>query len=140
MNKEFTSNVAMCTATDNPSKLYSEFGLIEHPVTIFLPTDYASLHQVTRLPLPLNRTVQKIQPSTARYPTSANSRVRNTHHFSTALPNQCGTPHPRSATQLASRLSFLRNLTTHSRFLPAGPSARRLRMRASNTHRTSQRS
>ena len=58
MNKEFTSNVATCTATNNSRKQNNEFGLIEHPVTILLLTDFVRLHQVTRLPLSLNRTVQ----------------------------------------------------------------------------------
>ena len=42
--------------------------------------------------------------STVRYPTSGNSRLSNTQPYSTALLNQCVTPHSRSATQRASRL------------------------------------
>jgi len=112
----------------------------QYPVTIFLPTDYASLHQVTRLLLPLNITVQKTPYSTARYTSFANSRLRNIHNLSTPLPNQRVTPHHISATQRASRLLFLRNLTTRYCVSPAGSLARRLTARASNTHKIGQRS
>jgi len=80
--KRFTSNLATCTANDNHTKIYTEFKQIEHPVrSIWLRP-------------PLNRIVQKIHLSTAMYATSGNSRLSNTHHYSTAL-NQCVTPHPR---------------------------------------------